>query len=77
MKPLDIVNILNEVTELRFRFRNGLVVVEIHLLAFERFEETLGFGVVIGIALGGHADLDLCLFQASDIGQAGVLDATV
>lgn len=55
----------------------GGVVLEVNQLALEAAEEILCHGVVVGIALAGHALLDSIGLQPLPEGSGGVLDAPV
>ena len=55
----------------------GGVVLEVDQLALEAAEEILCHGVVVGIALAGHALLDSIGLQPLPEGSGGVLDTPV
>lgn len=50
MQTFLVVHVCNEVRQVRLGLREGRVVVEVHLLPFERAKEVFGFRVVILIA---------------------------
>ena len=52
MQPLRIVNVPDKPSEIRFGVGERLVVVELHLLPFQRLEETLGFGIIVRVSGG-------------------------
>ena len=52
MQPLCVVDIFDESSQVRLGVVERLVVVQVHLLPLERFEETLDFGIVVRVAGG-------------------------
>jgi len=52
MQPLRVIHVLDESTNIGRCLLKGLVLFEIDLLLFLRFEKTFSFGIVIGIAFG-------------------------
>ena len=77
MQALTIVELVNEVADACSGFFKGFVLVEVDLLVFERPDEALCFGVVIGIAAPAHADFYAGVLEGLDIGFRGILHAPV
>ena len=73
VEALVVRDIINETLQMGLGLRERLVVVQIHLLAFEGGEKAFGQRVLIRIPDGGHADLGATLLQPRDIAGAGVL----
>jgi len=72
VQSLGVVHLLDEITDVGPGVLVGLVAFQVHLLGFECPEKALGFGVLVGIALGGHAHLNPCCLQAVDVVVAGI-----
>ena len=52
-------------------------VAFLDLLIFERFHETLGLGVVVGVRGAAHAAGDRVLFEQVRIASTGILHAAI
>jgi len=77
MKSLAVIDVVNELAQIARRLLEGLILLEIHLLWFERFEKTFRFGIVIGVAFGRHTDPNSQFLQALGVGKAGILDSAI
>jgi hypothetical protein len=77
VKQLEMVHVVDEAATLGLGVGERVVLVEVNLLTLQRLEEALGLGMVIGVALGRHADQCTDLDQPLDLGACGVLDAAV
>lgn len=75
MQALRIVDLVDKAA--RMSLGKRLVLVERDLLLFERLEEALGLGVVVGIACGRDVDLGADLLPTGHIGHVGVLHPSV
>ncbi len=49
MQSLLVIDGLNELPQVGLSIRKRLILFQIHLLVFERLEEALGFGMVLGM----------------------------
>src|SRR6266849_10416657 len=56
MQALAVVHLIDEVRDGGADLLAVAILLQIHLLALERLHETLGLGVVVGIAGAAHAD---------------------
>lgn len=77
MQPLGVVDVADELAQVHLGISECLVVVQVHLLAFERLEEALGLGIVVRVTAGGHADAGTRIKQPGGVGGAGILDAAI
>ena len=67
MQALPIIDVLDEAGEILLGLREGLILLQVHLLPFQGLEETLRAGVVIRVARGGHADPAVGRFEPGDV----------
>ena len=67
MQPFRVVDVGDEAIEGPLRLLIGLIVVQVHLLMFQRAEESFGLGVLARGAGSRHAQSGLSLFQAFDV----------
>ncbi len=77
MKPLDVVNVIEERTELGSRFLKVVVLAEVHLLFLERLEEALCFGIIVGTTRLAHAGTCPDLTQAGNVLATCILNAPI
>ena len=77
MWPDGIVECLYVSEDIRLGAGPGGIVLEVDQLALEAAEEIFCHGVVVGIALAGHALLDSIGLQPLPEGDRSVLDAPV
>ena len=77
MQALAIVELIDEVADAGSGFFQGFVLVEIDLLVFERPDEALCLGVVIGVASPAHADLYVDVLEGIVIGFRGILHTSI
>jgi len=73
VQPLLVINRRDEMVEVSFGLGKRLIVVEVDLLTFKRLEETLGPGILVGIADSRHAELAARRLQPGDVGLAGIV----
>src|SRR5579871_4962153 len=77
MEPLPVVDFLDEPTDRRLGFFKGLVLLQIHLLFFQRAEQPLRLRVLQRRALRRHADAGPGGLQPRDIGRTRILHPPV
>ena len=77
MKPFPIIHIFDEVGNPSENVIQGLVLPEVDLLGLEGFHEAFGKGIVVRVALPGHADLELGVPEFVDVIMSRVLHAPV
>ncbi len=73
MKTLDIVYVLDELADVCLDLPKRAVLLQIHLLSLECFEETLCFSVVVWIIFSRHAHQRTGTLQSPNVGTACVL----
>jgi len=57
MKSLPIIDLLNEIRQPGYHVIKGLILTQVHIFVFQRFEKALHPGVLIGVSLLCRADL--------------------
>jgi len=77
MDAFPIVDIFDETPNLRTGIRKVIILGQIHLLFFDGPHQSLGKTIFFGFPRGGHADLDVVLFEQIDIFQGGILNALI
>src|SRR6266567_2848724 len=77
MEPLPVIHLLDEPTDRRLGFFKGLVLLQIHLLFFQRAEQPLRLRVLQRRALRRHADARPGGLQPLDIGRTRILHPPV
>ena len=75
MEPCPVVDFLDEIAAGGGRLLGVPVLGPVYLFVFQGLEEALRLGIVIGVALPGHADAQPRVGEQFDVLIAGVLHA--
>ncbi len=77
VEPFFVVHAFDECTDRCVGIRQVSIFAAVDFLLFERFHETLGLGVVVGVCLATHAAGDTVLLQPICVGRRDIRHAAV
>jgi hypothetical protein len=77
VQPLLVVDLLYELAYVLLCFLEVAVVLYVDFLHLQRSEEAVGFGILVGVPHGGHADPGAGFLQPQDVLTASVLHALI
>ena len=77
MQPLLVIDVLDEVGNTPLNILQGAVFPQVDFLGLQCLDEALRIGIVQGVGLAAHADLEIVKLQFVHIVFRGILHAAI